>query len=50
MGDMEILGESEARTWQCNSPYYHQAHTWTIVTTGLSRKVIHFVCDGKDPQ
>lgn len=49
MGDMEIMQTPEARTWQCNCPYYHEAHTWQVVTRGLSVKIITFFCKGTEP-
>jgi len=41
--------ELEVSEGACNCPFYHDPHTFTIVTSGLSRKPMLMICEGTFP-
>ena len=39
----------EERKRKCNCPYYHEPHTYIVVTRGLKREPMLMICGGSDP-
>lgn len=50
MGDVHKTEPLDQRQMECNFPYYHEAHTFVVVTKGLSVKPVLVICDGTGPK
>lgn len=34
---------------KCNYPYYHESHSMIVVTEGLARDIVIWICSGSEP-